>query len=332
MSTLNNLVSDTAQQSTTMPSWYDTANQNTVNQATTALNAAPQPNQTVAQNAVNTLSGPTNPFTTAAGTAQSIASGAANPWMTDASGNTVPNPNTAMGGLFQAENQQLNQLMPNYTAPAEAGAIGSGNFGSLRGQTAVNKARGDAFANLTTQQLQAALQNQQTGVAAAGQAGNLSAQDISNLLQTGQYQQASPFANASNYGKIIGGISAPTTTTNQTQYSPLSMITGLSSALGGTSGVNSILTSLGIPGGLSGIPGLFGLGGNNTSPGTDNTASGSLATSDPNALAPLNTAGSASDTSSTFDPTATTNVVPNVSTDTVGNSADLSSSGLSSWF
>ena len=61
---------------------------------------------------------------------------------------------------------------------------------------------------------------------------------IQNQLQAGQYQQAAPFINASNYGKILGGIQAPTTVQNQTQLSPLNQVAGLIQALGGTSGNN----------------------------------------------------------------------------------------------
>ena len=234
MAGLNNIISNTAQQTTTMPAWFDTAQQNVVNQATGALNAAPTPQNTVAQGAVNQLSGPTNAFTNATGTLQGIASGAANPWITDASTGAVsPNTNTALGGLFQAQNQQLQQLMPNITAPTDAASIGSGNFGSLRGQTAYNKAIGDAIAQQNAAQMQAALSNQQTGVQAGIGAGNVAQQGINNALTVGQYQQASPFTNVSNYGKVLGGIQAPTTVSNQTQLSPLNQVAGLVSALGG---------------------------------------------------------------------------------------------------
>ena len=170
---LNNLVSDIGQKTTTMPSWYDTAQQNIVSGATQAYNAAPTPGGTVAQNAVNQLAGPTNAFTTAANTLQGIASGAASPWMTDAAGNVVPNKSTALGGLFSAQDEQLRQLIPNITATPAASSIGSGQFGSLRGQTAANKAIADAAAQLRTQQMQAALSNQQTGVQAGLGAGTL---------------------------------------------------------------------------------------------------------------------------------------------------------------
>jgi hypothetical protein len=89
-------------------------------------------------------------------------------------------------------------------------------------------------------------------------------QDINNLLTVGQYQQASPFTNVSNYGKILGGIQAPTTVSNQTQLSPLNQVGGLIAALGGTGSGTGILNSLGV-GGLTGlfnnISGYFGGGG-----------------------------------------------------------------------
>ena len=253
MAGLNNLISNTAQQTTTLPTWFDTAQQNVVNQAGQAAANAPQPQNTVAQNAVNQLSGPTNAFTNATGTLQNIASGAANPWITSPTGQVTPDTSTALGGLFQAQNQQLQQMMPNVTAPVDASSIASGNFGSLRGDTAYNKAIGDAIAQMNTQQNQAALNNQATGVNAGSAVGNVAQQGINNLLTTGQYQQAAPFTNASNYGKVLGGIQAPTTVSNQTQLSPLNQMMGMVSALGGASGTGGLLGSLGVTGGLTGL-------------------------------------------------------------------------------
>jgi hypothetical protein len=253
MAGLTNIISNTARQQTTLPTWFDTAQQNVVSQAGQANAAAPTPQNTVAQNAVNQLQGPNNAFNQASGTLQNIATGAANPWLTNAAtGQVTPNTNTALGGLFQAQNQQLQQLMPNVTAPVQGGNIASGNFGSLRGQTAVNKAMGDAQAQLAAQQMQAALQNQATGVNAAQGVGNVEQQEINNLLSVGQYQQASPFTNVSNYGKVLGGIQAPTTVSNQTQLSPLNQVGALITALGGSSGTGGILGSLGL-GGLTGV-------------------------------------------------------------------------------
>ena len=264
MAGLNDIITNKAMQTTTLPSWFDTAQQNVVNQATNAFGAAPTPQNTVAQNAISQLSQPNNAFQQAAGTAQNIATGAANPWIVNqATGQVTPNVNTALGGLFQAQNQQLNQLMPNVTAPIEGGNIASGQFGSLRGQTAVNKAMADAQAQLAAQQMQAALQNQATGVNAASTAGNLTQQDIKNLLEVGQYQQAAPFMNVSNLGKVLGGIQAPTTVMNQTQLSPLNQVGGLISLLSGPTGSGGgLLNQIGIKGGLGdlvkGVGNIFG--------------------------------------------------------------------------
>ena len=273
MAGLNDIITNKAMQQTTLPSWFDTAQQNVVNQAQAAYGAAPGPGQTVAQNAISQLSGPTNAFQQAAGTAQNIASGAANPWIVNqATGEVSPNVNTALGGLFQAQNQQLQQLMPNITAPLEGANIASGQFGSLRGQTATSKAMADAQAQLAAQQMQAALQNQATGVNAASTVGNLTQQDIKNLLEVGQYQQASPFVNVSNLGKVLGGIQAPATVYNQTQLSPLNQIGGLISLLSGPTGSGGgVLGSLGINKGLGdligGIGKIFTGGGTSTGGG-----------------------------------------------------------------
>jgi hypothetical protein len=254
MAGLSDLITNTAQQTTTLPSWFDTAQQNVVNQATNVLNQAPAPGQTVAQNAVNQLQDPNNAFSQASGTLQNIATGAANPFMTDpTTGQVSPNTSTALGGLFAAQNQQLNQMMPYVQAPVEGANIASGNFGGMRGQQAVNAAKANAMANMNAAQYQAALQNQATGVNAAQGVGNLEQQEINNLLNVGQYQQASPFANVSNYGKILGGIQAPTTVSNQTQLSPLNQAGSILSVLQGPTGSGGLLNTIGIEGGLSGL-------------------------------------------------------------------------------
>lgn len=261
MAGLNNLLSDTQQTSTSMPAWYDQAQQAIVSQGTQAAAAAPTQGQTTAQQAINTLQGPSNPFTQAQNTLQQISTGAANPWITDASGNVTPNTQTAMGGLFQAENQQLNQLMPNYTAGAEASGIGSGNFGSLRGQTAVNKAMGDAQANLTAQQMAAALQNQQTGQAAAANLGNVGSQGITSAMNVGTSQQNAPFQNVGNLASLLGTLQAPTTVTSQKQLAPLGQLTTVGNALQG--GLNSLTNLAGTTAGKNilnslGLGNLFG--------------------------------------------------------------------------
>jgi hypothetical protein len=236
-----------------MPTWYDQAQQNVVNQATTGAGNVPSLQNTVAGGAINQLSNPnTNPFAQAQSTLGQIGSGAANPWITTPSGDIAPDTSTAMGGLFAAQNQQLNQLMPQYTAPVTGANIASGNFGSLRGETAMNKAKADAFAQLLPAQMQAALQNQQTGVQAATGQGQVGSQGVTSMTNLGQAQQSDPMFAASALGKIIGGINTPTTTKNETQLSPLNQIGSIASALGGSiSGTDKLLKQIGVKGGIS---------------------------------------------------------------------------------
>ena len=261
MAGLNNTLQDSQQTTTTMPAWYDQAQQSIVSGGNTAAAAAPSLGQTAAQGAINTLQGPNNPFTQAQGTLQQISSGAANPWITDPNtGAVTPDTSTAMGGLFQAENQQLNQLMPNYTAPMQAGAIGSGNFGSLRGQTAVDKAKTDAMSTLQAQQMQAALSNQTTGTQAAANLGTVGNQGISAGMNVGLEQMNAPFQTVGNQASLLGTLQAPTTVNSQKQLSTLGQIAALGNAVtGGTAGLDSLLKSVGVTGGLSSI--LNGIGG-----------------------------------------------------------------------
>jgi hypothetical protein len=244
MAGLSDFITNTANQSTTMPQWYDTAQQNIVNRAGAAANQMPGLQNTVAGQAISNLSGPNNPFMQAQNTLGQIGSGAANPFFTNpTTGQVTPDTSTAMGGLFQAQNQQLNQLLPNYTAAPMAASIGSGQFGSLRGETAVDKARADAFAQLLPAQMQAALSNQATGVNAATGLGQVGSAGTTSMLGLGQAQQSDPFTAAANYGKIVGGIQAPLNVANRTQLSPLNTIGSLASA--GSTGYNALNSATG---------------------------------------------------------------------------------------
>ena len=269
---LNNALSNTAVTQTTLPSWYDTAQQNIINQAGTAQQAAPQFQNTAAQGAVNTLQGAANPFTQSQGTLNTIAQGAANPWITDpTTGAVTPNTNTALGGLFSAQQNQLNTMLPSLTSGAEGAAIGSGNFGSLRGQTAVDTAKTQALANLQAQQMQSALQNQQTGVSAATGLGNVGAQGITSGLTTGAAQMNAPFQGVTNYANLVNSVNAPTTASQQTQLSPLNMIGSLGSA--GSGALSGLSALYGTAAGKSLLDkvGLGSLFGGSTGTGTSST-------------------------------------------------------------
>lgn len=296
---LNNLLSSTNQVQTTLPSWMDAAQKAVIQNASTANAAAPSFSNTTAQNAVNTLSGSNNPFTQAQGNLNTIASGAANPFMTDpTTGAVTPNTNTALGGLFAAQNNQLQTLLPSYQAGANAASIGSGNFGSLRGQTATDIAGTQAQASLAAQQDALALQNQQTGVSAAGALGNVGAQNVNTNLTTGAAQMNAPYQNATNYANLVNSINAPSTVSTQNQMSPLTMIGSVGSA--GNSLINSLLPS-GVagtsgynPGALANLTTLYNkLFGSSSSDGV-NVSSG---TGNPGAADNTNLTGPASDSS-----------------------------------
>jgi len=225
---LNNFLTDTYVKETTLPAWYDAAQQGIVAGANQALGQAPAFQSTVGQQAINRLQDPNNAFGQAQNALGQIASGAANPWLTDAAGNVTPNTGTALGGLFQAQNQQLNQLLPNATAPLVGSSVASGNFGSLRGETAMDKARADAFATLAAQQMQSALQNQSAGVQAGTGLGNVGQQQLSTELTAGNTQMNAPFQNLGSYANLINDISVPATVAQQNQLSPLSQIGAIS--------------------------------------------------------------------------------------------------------
>lgn len=258
MAGLSDFITNTANQTTTMPTWYDQAQQNIVSMAGTGAQNMPTLQNTVAGQAISNLQGPQNPFFQAQGTLGQIATGAANPWMVSDTGQVTPNTGTAMGGLFAAQNQQLQQMLPNITATPTAASIGAGQFGSLRGLTARDKAVADAQADLFTKQMQAALQAQQTGVSAATGLAGVGKEGTSTMTTLGQAQQSDPFTAAANYGKIVGGIKSPTTVSNRTQLSPLNTIGSLYSAgVGGYGALDKLL------GGklTSGLRSMLGIGG-----------------------------------------------------------------------
>ena len=321
-SALDSLTSSDLSKTTTMPSWYDAAQQQAVNSATSNVGNMPSIGNTVAGQAINTLSGPNNPFTQAQGNLNTIATGAANPWLTDATtGAVTPNTNTAMGGLFAAQNQQLQTLLPQYEAPATAGSVASGNFGSLRGQTAADTAVTNAQANLFTNQMQEALQNQQTGVNASTGLGNVGSQGVTSESTLGSLQQADPTRQAAALSSILGNIKVPASENQTNTSSPLDKVNQLIAAYKGLptqitgpldTAFGNILTSVGSD--LGGILNSVGLGSSTSGipnmgiPSTDTTNNnyGSVDTSIPNYTGPTYPDYSNTSSTSVYSPIDTT--------------------------
>ena len=283
MGVLDNLTQSTVDKTTTLPSWYTGAQQDAVNKAITGTAAMPSIGNTVAGQAISTLSGPNNPFTQAQTSLNTIATGAANPWLTDASGNITPNTKTALGGLFQAQNQQLKTLLPQYEAPATGTAVAGGNFGSLRGQTAADTAITNAQADLFTKQMQAALQNQQTGVSAGTGLGNVGEQAVTTETNLGKIQQADPMAQAGALATLLSNIKAPTSVSEITHQPTLAALGALGTAYGNlptsvtkpiNETVGGILNSIfGGGGGTDYAPGIDQPGSDFWSPGIDQFSS-----------------------------------------------------------
>jgi hypothetical protein len=177
----------------------------------------------------------TNPFMTAMGTLQSVASGAANPWLA----NGDPNTKTALGGLFSAQNAKLNQILPEIAAQTGAGGIGGGNFGSLRGQTAVNTARAGALTTLAEQQNKAALDAQNYAIQAAKGVGDVGSQYSTSALNTSDAAMNSDINQWGKYSNIINAMGpntdkSTTVTTKGSSYENL--LKGLTAA--GAAGVS----------------------------------------------------------------------------------------------
>ena len=252
---LGSLGTNSTSSTTTLPSWYDTAQQNLVNSATANAGNVPQLQNTVAGQAINSLSGPNNPFTQAQGTLGTIASGAANPWITNADGTITPNTNTALGGLAASEQQSLNQALPQVADQAGAGGTATGQFGSLRSQTARDTAIGNADATMNTALNTAALNNQATGVNAATGQSQSGSQGTAAETTLGQAQQASPLTATAQLANILGTIQAPTTVTNTTNTSPLSVLNALSQySAANPNGIgSSLIQSIGSGLGLSNL-------------------------------------------------------------------------------
>jgi len=143
-----------------------------------------------------------NPFMTAINTLQSVASGAANPFLA----NGDPNKQTALGGLFAAQNAKLNQILPEVAAREGAGGIGGGNFGSLRGQTAVNTARAGALTTLAEQQNKAALDAQNYAIQAAKGVGDVGTQYSTSAINTGKEEMGADLNQLAKYSDIVNAM------------------------------------------------------------------------------------------------------------------------------
>lgn len=264
MAGLSNMLTNKEVSTESLPSWFTNAQQ----QAVSAISnvQAPAVANTAAQSAINAFKPGTSPFGSAQSTLESIGSGAANPWL--ASG--APDTSTALGGLFAAQTEQAKQFMPEIDTTQTAKNIAGGDFGSAMNLGGVSRARANFLSDLYQRQMQSALQNQQTGVAAGSALGNVGNQLVQSALNTGTFEQNAPYASALNLANVVGKLQAPKTTTKSMDLGFLNQIGALGSLVSG--GVNALndqyvqdprtgavskkpglLSQLGVKGGLTGL-------------------------------------------------------------------------------
>ncbi len=192
---------------TTLPSWFTSAQQTIAAQAPQTYQAATAPGSTVASGLISDLNSQTkNPFTTAISGLQTAQTANANPFLPTGAPNTA----TPLGGLFAAQNARLDQILPELTAQVGAGGIGTGNYGSLRGQTATNTARAGALTTLAEQQNKAAMDAMQQSIQAGQALGNVGAQYGTTAMNTANQEMLGGLPALAKYSDIINAM-GPTT-------------------------------------------------------------------------------------------------------------------------
>jgi hypothetical protein len=223
---------------TTLPSWFTSAQQAIATQAPQTYQAATAPGSTVASGLISDLNSQTaNPFTTAISGLQTAQTANANPFLATGAPNTA----TPLGGLFASQNAKLDQILPELTAQVGAGGIGTGNYGSLRGQTATNTARAGALTTLAEQQNKAAMDAMQQSIQAGQALGNVGAQYGTTALNTATQEMMGGLPTLAKYSDIINAMGPTTdksveTTTSKGDYA--NFLAGLT-AIGGAGNVLS---------------------------------------------------------------------------------------------
>lgn len=225
---------------TTLPSWFSTAQQAINTAAPTVYGAATDPSKTVASGLVSDLNSQTaNPFTTAISGLQTAQNANLNPFLSTGG----PDTSTPLGALFASQNARLDQLLPQITSQVGAGGIGTGNYNSLRGQTATETARAGALTSLNEQQNKALMDAMGQSIQAGSVLGNVGAQYGTTALNTATQEMMGGLPALSKYSDIINamGPSADRTaseTTKGSQYDYL--LKGLDALKSFGSGVSQV--------------------------------------------------------------------------------------------
>lgn len=231
MAGLSSYLTDTAVTKEEMPSWFMTAQEKLVKDVG---GATPVPQaSTTAPSAVSAF-GTKGPFASGQQILETIGTGAANPW-TVTGGQVTPNVATPLGGLFGAQQQYLNQILPDIEAAETAKYIGSGGFGSRMNISGAERAKAAAAADLFQKQMSSALQAQQTAAQAGAGLGQLGSQQAQEAIDTATFQQSYPYADLINMANIYKtmGPSLGKTTNVSTKLSLPKQLGALSTIFGG---------------------------------------------------------------------------------------------------
>lgn len=210
--------------STTLPSWYESAQQNAITQA---MNVAPGQVDPNISAALSGAFAPSSGFRAGQSILENIGTGIANPWMVSESGQVSPNVSTPLGGYIQSQRDYMSQMMPEAVAQSTAGRISGGDFGSSMNRAADIAARGKVMGEAEQRQLKAILDAQQTGVAAGAGLGNLANALTQGATNAMTFQANLPYAQTENLAKILGNIKTGQTQTTTKELGALNQILGL---------------------------------------------------------------------------------------------------------
>ena len=222
---------------TTLPSWYTDAQKDVAAKASAALDSTVPYADTAIQGVIKSFNEPNNAYNQATQNLLNIQTGNANAFLP----NGQPNPQSPLGALFAAQNNQLNQMLPGITAKEGAVGIGGGGFGSLRGQTATQTARGGALTTLAEQQAKAALDAQTQSINAGTAVGNVQNQYGTEGINLTNSQLAGGLPSVAKYEDILGALASTlpktsTETSSQSDYtnalSSIGAITDIGKAAG----------------------------------------------------------------------------------------------------
>ena len=189
---------------------------------------------------------------------------------------------SSVGGTSLADaigNYGQANIAANLAPQATAGIVGSGQFGSSRGASALGQTLANADLGILAQQQTALQQDQANKIAAANSLGNLATTtqnlglgDVNALSTLGaqqqtiaQNQQLFPMAQLTAESNLLKGATIPTSTSSSYtgpipgayNNSPLSQIAGVGSVLAGT-GLGQTLFGSPATGGNAATSGLLG--------------------------------------------------------------------------